>query len=447
MKKTQPSRLERFRGCLLGLAVGDALGAPLVGMKSGHIRQVYGEIDGYVDAARAWKGRPHRWTVPGLYTSNTQRALAIADILACDGRCDPRALTDMFIEMADARVEGSAFGCHRRVSRNFRFALEQMRSRAIDPLDCGGSSPGCGAAARAAPIGLFHAGHPDLLTRTAIESSLVTHRDPRAIAAALAVAHAVAQFIAEADDEPPHHPAEKARLLAEQVRFGEILLRESYGGHLIQLEDPTASHHVSQSLDLLPRLLEEADDVLAFETIVRQANRCKPERTVHDPSEGFAPAATMTALYLALGGRNYVQAVTAAASLGRDAHDLGAIVGAMVGTRDGIEAIPAAWLSQLHNANQLRLRADNLARREIDYSTWRGVVSLESEVTANEERERRKLTERWEKEGALVKRKKKRRASLPPHPTLGFAPPPEVWLRRRTRRERMARKPRNENRR
>jgi ADP-ribosylglycohydrolase len=441
--RTEPSRLERFRGCLLGLAVGDALGAPLIGMKAAHVRQVYGEIDGYVDAALAWKGRPHKWALPGLYTCNTQRALVIADILAQEGRCEPRALADVFVEMADAHVERTTFGCHRRVSRNFRLALERMKSPTADPLDCGGPSAGCGAAARVAPIGLYYSNKPDLLTRAVIETSLVTHRDARAVAAALAVANAIAHFVSDAA-ERCSRPAETARLLADQVRRGEAVLIESYSRHLIRLEDRAASLSISTSLDLLPRLLDEADDTLAYESIVREANRCAPQQPVHDPSEGFAPAVLTTALYLALSGRSFAQAVAAAVGLGRQAHDLGAIVGAILGARDGEEAIPALWLSNLCNSEQVRLRADNLDRGDIDYSRWCGVVSLESEATAAEERERRRLAGLWEKKGLLVK--KKRRVRPQQEKDLGFAPPPDTWLRRKADRVRAERRPRRKER-
>jgi len=427
---SEPNRLERFRGCLLGLAVGDALGAPLIGMKAGHVRQVYGEISGYVDAALAWKGRPHKWALSGLYTNNTQRALVIADILAREGKCDSRALADVFVEMADARVERSVLGCHRRVSRNFRLALEQMRSPATDPLDCGGPSPGCGAAARVAPFALFYADKPDLLARAVIETSVVTHRDSRAVVAALVVACAVAQMISSSAGGRHLRPADEARLLVERARRGEMALLESYSRHVIGGQTDNLSY-----LDLLPRLLEEADDTLAWDSIAREANRCAPERPVHDPSEGFAPAALTAALYLALGGRSFVEAVAAAVGLGRDAHDLGAIVGAIVGARDGVEAIPAAWLTELRNADQVRLRADNLARGDIDYSTWCGVVQLESEATVTEERERGRLAERWEREGTLVKKRKKQRTGRKREEEAGFAPPPEVWLRRKADRK------------
>ena len=59
-------RVDRVRGCLLGLAVGDALGAPLEGLSPQQIRTHYGRVTNYVDGVLAWKRKPHRWRMPGL---------------------------------------------------------------------------------------------------------------------------------------------------------------------------------------------------------------------------------------------------------------------------------------------------------------------------------------------------------------------------------------------
>ncbi len=57
----QLTRIERARGCLLGMAIGDALGAPLEGLSTQQIRAHYGIVLDYVDGARAWKKKPFRW--------------------------------------------------------------------------------------------------------------------------------------------------------------------------------------------------------------------------------------------------------------------------------------------------------------------------------------------------------------------------------------------------
>ena len=74
----QLTRLDRVRGCLIGLAVGDALGAPLEGLSAQQIQAHYGIVDNYVDGALAWKKKPYRWRMPGLYSDDTQQALAQA---------------------------------------------------------------------------------------------------------------------------------------------------------------------------------------------------------------------------------------------------------------------------------------------------------------------------------------------------------------------------------
>ena len=61
--------LEKFRGCLLGLAIGDALGAPVEFDKLTAIRARFGP-EGITDLI-PWHGLP-----AGSYTDDTQMTLA-----------------------------------------------------------------------------------------------------------------------------------------------------------------------------------------------------------------------------------------------------------------------------------------------------------------------------------------------------------------------------------
>ena len=88
------TRIDRVRGCLLGLAVGDALGAPLEGLSAQQIRTHYGRVKNYVDGAQAWKRKPYRWRMPGLYSDDTQQALALCDVLLEHGRVDQERLAE-----------------------------------------------------------------------------------------------------------------------------------------------------------------------------------------------------------------------------------------------------------------------------------------------------------------------------------------------------------------
>jgi ADP-ribosylglycohydrolase len=62
---------DRYVGCLIGLAVGDALGAPVEFLSLSDIKRRYGE-DGISDFSE-WSGFD-----PGSYTDDTQLSLATA---------------------------------------------------------------------------------------------------------------------------------------------------------------------------------------------------------------------------------------------------------------------------------------------------------------------------------------------------------------------------------
>src|SRR5438270_1374964 len=90
------TRIDRVRGCLLGVAIGDALGAPLEGLGTQQIRAHDGQVDDFVDGSRAWKKKPYRWRMPGLYTDDTQQALALADVLLDHRAIDPDRLAEIY---------------------------------------------------------------------------------------------------------------------------------------------------------------------------------------------------------------------------------------------------------------------------------------------------------------------------------------------------------------
>jgi ADP-ribosyl-[dinitrogen reductase] hydrolase len=68
---TEPNRLDRIRGCLLGGAVGDALGAPVEFMSTDEIRAAFGP-DGIEEFAFAYGRR-------GAVTDDTQMTLFTAE--------------------------------------------------------------------------------------------------------------------------------------------------------------------------------------------------------------------------------------------------------------------------------------------------------------------------------------------------------------------------------
>ena len=193
------SRIERVRGSMLGLAVGDALGAPLEGLSAQQIRAHYGQVVDYVDGARAWKRKPYRWRMPGLYSDDTQQALALCDVLLESGRVEPERLAELYLGLANPK--GTYVGAHRGVGRSFRQVLADLE-RGVSPRHTGQTSAGIGAAMRIAPVALYFNGEPEAMFEAAMAASLMTHRDIRSLAGAMAVAHAVRRLAAGAHRDP-----------------------------------------------------------------------------------------------------------------------------------------------------------------------------------------------------------------------------------------------------
>lgn len=82
------SRQDRFVGCLLGLACGDALGMPLLDLSPVDIEDRYGAVDGYLGPdARVGPSIDH--LAAGMYTADTQLALLAARRLVDTGTLDP----------------------------------------------------------------------------------------------------------------------------------------------------------------------------------------------------------------------------------------------------------------------------------------------------------------------------------------------------------------------
>src|SRR5262249_39109692 len=80
--------VERAKGCLVGLAVGDALGAPLEFLSRDSVRRKYPAGLREMTASSLWE--------EGEYTDDTQMALLIAESLLERGRIETKDLARRF---------------------------------------------------------------------------------------------------------------------------------------------------------------------------------------------------------------------------------------------------------------------------------------------------------------------------------------------------------------
>ena len=370
----QSTRIDRVRGCLLGLAIGDALGAPLEGLGAQQIRAHYHLVTDYVDGARAWKKKPYRWRLPGLYTDDTQQAMALADVVLARGRVDVDHLAAVYLDMA--QPEGGYAGAHRGVGRSFRQVLADLK-RGVAPDRSGQESAGIGAAMRIAPLALYFADDPEALYHAVMAASLMTHRDVRSITGALAVAFAVRRIL-EGD---ARDPSLLFRVAADVAR-AETRIATEFGPRVASLDEHGRS--MSQAIARTEALLDIPRE-RALAALVEEANRHGAEPICRRPTMGFPPACIPTCLYLFLTTDSFEEALIEVVNLGGDADSTGAILGALTGAFYGIDAIPQRWLVGLQNREGVDARAVALAQRSTDGIEIPDLISTEQVLSERED--------------------------------------------------------------
>ncbi len=367
------SRVDRVRGCLLGAAVGDALGAPLEGLSSQQIKSHYGRVRNYVDGVQAWKRKPYRWRLRGLYTDDTQQALALCDILLEYGRIPPERLAELYLSLANPK--GAFAGAHRGIGRSFRQVLAALE-RGVPAHLTGQTGAGIGAAMRIAPVALYFGQDLDALFDSAMAASLMTHLDIRSLSGAMAVAHTIRRLVAG----DPRDPSLLLWVAADLVK-DETRIAQEFAHMVIKLPEHARS---------LPRAIAHAESVLdlprdrALMALLDEANRHGAEPCCKRPTQGFPPACIPTCLYLLLTTDSFEEAVSEVVNLGGDADTAGAILGAMAGAYYGVDDIPRRWLDGLQNRDGIDARALALAQGSADGLHIPDLVATERELTRKE---------------------------------------------------------------
>ncbi len=422
-----------FQGAFLGAAIGDALGTPAQGLKSGRVKQLFGRITGFLDPDVAFAKSPAHWRLKGLYTLTTQQILAVTESLILEQKFDIHALADTFRTLSEGEDK---MGIFRGTDEVFRKAMQNLK-RGGDPLSCGISHPGIGAAKRPLPLALFFKDNEEALSIAVIESSLLTHTDPRAIAGALAFASACARIA----QDPEASLQNRAEFIAALQRFvckGEEFLRDNYAKYLDPACPPGAYYAMSDSLSVLIPCLREKNLDLIKQTIIAEANRCEPPFSITAVNQDFAPSAITYALYLGLTARSFGEGVVEAINGGKEACAIGAMVGGILGLRFGAEAIPEEWRAGLVNAGQIAIRGTEMTAGFPDWSERTDIATLEREWTQREQEGREKRIDAFlfEKERQEQKHPAKAKPiaatqqRIKSQEEAPFAPPPQVVFKR-----------------
>jgi poly(ADP-ribose) glycohydrolase ARH3 len=304
MSADRPSP-EQFTGCLLGLAVGDALGAPFEGLNADNIFWGFGPP---AELTRNADGEPL------IYTDDTEMMIGVAETLAEQG---------CIVEKPLCRAFAANYHAERGYGRGARLVLEAMVDggdwRDIARNHFPGGSFGNGAAMRVAPVGLLFCNDLDRVMKEARLSARPTHVHPLGIEGAQLLAVAIALVVRPGPlDRKAFYRELRSRAKSEEFRW-----------------------HVKTASRLRP-----GDSVSVL------GNSLEAHRSVVTSIACFTAAP-----------RSYEDAVARAICQGDDTDTLAAMTGALAGAHLGVRAIPAHLLDRLEDGAKGRAHIERLATR------------------------------------------------------------------------------------
>ena len=303
----------RAEGCLLGVFLGDALGAPWEGSRT---------LPGRSGDERLTTSLTE---APLTYTDDTQLTIALAEHLLQTPGADPQGFADLALDHIEP-WRGYGGGMLEIVEHwRLRVPVEEAAVAAFEE-----GSYGNGAAMRVAPVAVLWHHDLDEVADVARRQARATHVHPLGEDGAVVQATAVALALRDGTFDAGH--IERA---AEAARTQELGERTREAARLLD----------RWSDDTELRLADVAD-ALGVSVVAQRS----------------VPAA----LWAAAVAGDLTEAVSLALGLGGDADTIAAMAGAIRGAADGRGAIPREWQAALVDDHRGRTYVVDLARRLAD---------------------------------------------------------------------------------
>jgi ADP-ribosyl-[dinitrogen reductase] hydrolase len=299
-KSSSDVELDRFRGCLLGLAVGDAVGATVEFRARGSFAPLTDMVGGGPFRLRA-----------GEWTDDTSMAFCLAASLFERQGFDADDQMQRYVAWWETGAYSSNGRCF-DIGNTVQSALRRYKttgnpfSGSTDPR-----SAGNGSIMRLAPIALFYHHDYAQTLHFSVESSRTTHAALECLDACRLLAHILHFALAGADRETALFGADPALFSAP-----------------------------------------------AIQAIARGDYRHKTEAAI--AGTGYVVASLEAALWCVWQTDSFESAILQAANLGDDADTTAAVCGQVVGALYGEAGIPARWLQRLAQVQELRNLTDQL---------------------------------------------------------------------------------------
>jgi ADP-ribosylglycohydrolase len=169
--------LDKFKGSLFGVAIGDTLGRPFEGKLRSEIYNLFTNFEEFVENNRKKFN---------TYTDDTQLTLHTADAIISGKGFKLNNFISEYVKWLEDPPIGAGYGCISSITK-LRYG--------VPPKQAASNSGGNGTVMRIAPVGLFYHRDLETLKNIAIKSSKITHLHPAASAGAIVIARAIAYLI------------------------------------------------------------------------------------------------------------------------------------------------------------------------------------------------------------------------------------------------------------
>ncbi len=293
---------DRLRGALLGIAVGEALGAPADYLTADQIVERYGIITDMV-------GGGCHGLEPGETTDATAMMLCLAESLADVGGFDAEDVMDRYLAWFDSVPLDMSLAVRTSLLSYRSGTPWDLASRRAHEI-LGGPTAGNGSLMRCAPLAMRYLNDPETRRATTQRESTLTHFDRLAGASCVA--------------------------------FNDLLAAAVHD-------------ELREQLPIIAEAMMDEDKRVS--ATLREAVEAEPEEI---QSSAFVLDTLCAAVWSVLRTHSFEDALVLAVNLGGDADTVAAVTGALAGAVHGETGIPSRWLERVCVYERVVAVADRL---------------------------------------------------------------------------------------
>ncbi len=299
--------LDKFKGTLFGVAIGDTLGQPFEGWLRERITSRVHNFENFLKTNK---------NIFKTYTDDTQLTLHTARALIEGSGFDFDYLIKEYVNWLDDPPIGPGYGCLSSIQKlKYGISWQQAAS----------NSGGNGTVMRVAPIGLFYCKDISELKKAAYNSSIITHSHPAASAGAIVIARAISYLI-EIDPSNGFDTHEFMKILVESISNSNDSIWDEFIEILKKVEN-------SIGISLESGIIKFSQAGVKSPYFIEQY---LGKAFVHP----YAMSTVACALFIFLRTlRSFEKCIYALAGAGGDSDTVGAVGGSLTGAYFGFENI------------------------------------------------------------------------------------------------------------